>query len=131
MSFLLDTNVVSELARPKANRGLDRWAQTHFWVYLSTVTIEEIYYGLEWKPNPRVLEWFNDFVDERCEALPVSAEIARASGTLRGHFQARGITRQQADILIAATAAVHGLTLVTRNVADLEGCGVALLNPFS
>ena len=43
----------------------------------------------------------------------------------------RGIVRDQADMLIAATAQVHQLTLVTRNTRDFEGCGIGLLNPFS
>jgi predicted nucleic acid-binding protein len=50
---------------------------------------------------------------------------------LRGQFQARGVTRSQADMLIAATASLHGLTLVTRNVQDFDGCAIAVINPFS
>ncbi|HBL30069.1 MAG TPA: VapC toxin family PIN domain ribonuclease, partial [Acidobacteria bacterium] len=51
-------------------------------------------------------------------------------GELRGRLQARGVTRESADTLIAATAEVHQLTLVTRNVRHFEGCGISLLNPF-
>ena len=58
-------------------------------------------------------------------------EIARRSGDLRGRRQARGRPRTQADMLIAATAMVHRLTLVTRNEADFRGCDVTVLNPFS
>lgn len=50
---------------------------------------------------------------------------------MRGRFRSQGITRSQADILIGATAAVHQLTLVTRNIRDFEGCGILLLNPFN
>ncbi|XGB40582.1 MAG: hypothetical protein LVT47_02890 [Cyanobacteria bacterium LVE1205-1] len=50
---------------------------------------------------------------------------------MRGGFRIQGITRSQADILIAATARVHNLTLVTRNIRDFEDCGISLLNPFN
>ena len=63
--------------------------------------------------------------------MPVTLEIARRAGELRGAFAARGIVRSQPDMLIAATAQVHALTLVTRNTADFAGCGIPLLNPFS
>jgi len=66
----------------------------------------------------------------RQEVVPVTKEIARRAGELRGELSRRGITRLQADMLIAATAQLHGLTLVTRNVRDFAECGVPLLNPF-
>jgi toxin FitB len=65
------------------------------------------------------------------EILPVNKQIARRAGALRGQFQSNGIVRTQADLLIAATASEHGFTVVTRNIKDFEGCGVAVLNPFS
>ena len=53
------------------------------------------------------------------------------AGVLRGQLGRRGRPRAQADMLIAATAALHGLTLATRNVRDFEDCGVAVVNPFT
>ena len=50
---------------------------------------------------------------------------------MRGRLAARGVVREQADMLIAAIAQVHQLTLVTRNTRDFEFCGIALLNPFA
>lgn len=131
MTWLLDTNVLSELARPVVNPGVEEWAREQSFVYLSVVTVEEVLYGLSWKPNARIRSWFDRFFQEgSCQILPVDIVVARTCGMLRGRLQSRGETRSQADMLIAATAAVHGLTVVTRNTADFDGCGVALLDPF-
>jgi predicted nucleic acid-binding protein len=131
MSYLVDTNVLSELFRRTPNPGVEAWAGQVGRVRLSIVTLEEICYGLSWKPNPRVLARFEKIIEEHCDILPATEAIARRSGALRGQLQALGKTRSQADMLIAATAAVHGLTLVSRNIEDFEGCGISVLNPFS
>lgn len=129
-AFLVDTNVLSELARPRPNDRVIAWAQTIATVSLSVVTLEEIQFGLSWKPNARVQAWFDAFVEEHCEIEAVTAEIAVAAGRLRGRFAARGAMRSQADMLIAATAQTRDLTLVTRNARDFAGCGLKLLDPF-
>lgn len=131
MTCLVDTNIISELARPTPNAGVIAWAQGVSAITISAITAEEIYYGLSWKPNPRVLAWFESFINMHCQILDVCDEIARHAGQLRGSLAASGQTRTQADMLIAATAQHHRLTLVTRNVRDFEHCGIALLNPFS
>lgn len=131
MRYLCDTNILSELARPRPNPGVLRWATSVARVSLSAITLEEIQFGLAWHPNPRVIAWFESFLSDHCELVPVTAEVARVSGHLRGQLRADGKSRTQADMLIAATASVFGLTMVTRNARDFEGCGIALLNPFS
>lgn len=97
---------------------------------LSVVCLEEIFFGLAWKPNARIRSWFEEFLEQYCLVLPVSGKIARHCALLRGQLRARGKIRSQADMLIAATAQLHQLTLVTRNTRDFEECRVALLNPF-
>ncbi|MCY4600227.1 MAG: PIN domain-containing protein, partial [Acidobacteria bacterium] len=82
---------------------------------VSVVTIEEIGFGLSWKPNARLEPWFDRFFAERCEVLSVSEPIARRAGALRGQLRAAGRTRTQADMLLAATAHVHQLPLATPN----------------
>lgn len=128
---LCDTNVISELVRPRPNPGVIAWAGTVSSMALSVVSLEEIFFGLSWKPNPRVSAWFEAFLPARCQILAVTPEIAKRCGQLRGELVARGAVRSQADMLIAATAQIHQLTIVTRNVRDFQECAVPLLNPFS
>lgn len=129
--FLSDTNLVSELSRPEPNPGVLLWAQGVRLVTISVITVEEIYFGLHWRPKPKTLVWFGSFLEETCEVLPISREVAAASARLRGELAKEGRPRSQADMLIAATALVHDLTLVTRNVRDFEGCPISLYNPFT
>lgn len=131
MSFLCDTNVIGELARPRPNAGVVAWASQVSTLTLSAVTIEEVFFGLAWKPHPRAQAFLERFLETRCQVLPVSEEVARIAGALRGRLQSEGRPRSQADVLIAATALLNGLTLVTRNQPDFEHCGVPVLNPFT
>ena len=128
--MLCDTNIISELARPRPNSGVWSWASQHQQIQLSAITVDELYFGLSWKPNPRIRLWLEGFLNDYCTILPVTDKIARFAGEIRGSLQAEGQPRTQADMLIVATAAVHNLPLVTRNVRDFERCGVELLNPF-
>ncbi len=97
---------------------------------MSAISPEELRCGLGWKPRPRIARCIDDFIETEVEVLPVTGAIARRGGALRGGLQAIGRPRRQPDLLIAATALEHDLPLVTRNVRDFEGCGIALLNPF-
>ena len=130
MSFLVDTNVLSELARPRPHAGVVSWADALDGFAISVITLDEISFGLALKPNVRVERWFAAFVETFCRVLDVTGPIARHAGILRGQLATRGRARTQADMLIAATAAQHGLTLATRNQKDFDGCGVALFDPF-
>jgi len=129
-SFLVDTNVLSELVRKKPDPGVLQWAQEVRRVGISAATVEEVCFGLSWKPNPRIQLWFDGFLETHCEVLPVTAGIARRAGEMRGRFQARGQTRSTWDMVIAATALESDLTVVTRNVPHFKDCGVLILNPF-
>ncbi|MDB9536336.1 PIN domain-containing protein [Dolichospermum planctonicum CS-1226] len=66
-----------------------------------------------------------------CQILPITAEIAQLCGKIRGQQRLSGKTVTQADMMIAATAQTHQLTLVTRNIRDFDSCGIPLFNPFS
>jgi toxin FitB len=130
---LVDTNIVSELMRPRPDAGVSRWllrigedAQ----LAVSAVTVDEILYGLTHRPRPSSLAMFNVFVANNL-VFDVSETVARRAGEMRATLSLRGEVRSQPDMLIAATAQVHALTLVTRNVRDFDGCGIAVLNPFT
>ena len=131
MSTLVDTNVLSELARPRPDPRVVTRVGGLSGVTLSAITVEEVFLGLSARRSPRIERWFEGFLDCDCRVLEVSAAIARHAGVLRGQLARRGRPRSQADMLIAATAALHGLALATRNVRDFADCGVTLVNPFA
>ncbi|HIK30650.1 MAG TPA: type II toxin-antitoxin system VapC family toxin [Oscillatoriales cyanobacterium M59_W2019_021] len=130
MTFLLDTNIISELFRPEPNVDVLAWRSGISRIFISVITLDEISYGLTAKPNARVRSLFDRLVNTSCEVLSVTAEIAQLAGELRGQLRLQGKPRTQADMLIAATARVHQLTLVTRNMRDFEDCHIQLFNPF-
>ena len=134
MKFLLDTDVVSILRRQDRHPQAARWlsAQRASDVYLSVVTLAEVERGIaqQRRRNPpfaveltswleRILDWYAD------QILPVDAGIARRWGQLSGVLGYHG-----ADLLIAATALEHGLTVVTRNVSHFQPTGVSVLDPL-
>ena len=136
VKFLLDTNIISEIRkRERANPSVARWvARTPVEeMGTSVLVLAEIRRGIELKrrrdpDQARSLDgWFTQ-VRARLgdRVLPIDEPIAEAWALL-------GITHPLPliDGLLAATAKVHGLTLVTRNVADLARTGVSLLDPFS
>ena len=75
--FLVDTNIISELARSQPNAGVAQWAETANSVALSVITVEEIYFGLSWKPNLKIQSWFDAFLDQYCEVLPITRRSRR------------------------------------------------------
>ncbi|MDB5555994.1 MAG: VapC toxin protein [Rhizobium sp.] len=134
--FLLDTNVISELRRPdKADRNVVAWAGTipAASFFLSAISILEIELGVlliarkDAAQGTILRAWIDGQILPRFDGRILAVDTAVAQRCARLHVPDR---RAERDALIAATAMVHGLTVVTRNVADFEPVGVALLNPW-
>lgn len=136
MSYLLDTNAISEIRREdRAHPSVRKWFATQPVenLFLSAITILEIEFGILAKEaqdptQGRVLRsWVTDIVLPQFSGriLPVDTLVATECARLL-----RLRTIQLADALIAATAAIHDFTLVTRNIAHLGDLGVPLLNPW-
>lgn len=134
--YLLDTNVLSELRRPhKAAVNVRNWAASvpHGYFYLSVVTVLEIEKGIlvaERKDRPEAASlrtWLERDLLPKFDGriLPIDIKVALRCAAL--HVPDR---RPDRDALIAATALVHGMTVVTRNIGDFEATGARLVNPW-
>jgi toxin FitB len=136
--FLLDTNVVSELRKVRlgnANRHLAKWADRvdAADLFLSAITIQELEMGVllaeRRDPSQGAIfrAWLNGHVLPAFSGRVLPVDIAVAQRSARLHVPD---PRPVRDALIAATALVHGMTVVTRDVADFEPTGVLILNPW-
>lgn len=138
MNFLLDTNVVSEWTKPRPNDGVIAWLAgvDEDRVFLSVVTLAEVRLGIERLPSgqrrTRLEAWLVDDLAARFEGrlLPITAETADRWGRVVARAQSAGRVLAAMDAWIVATCEQHGLTLVTRDVADLASSGVDVLNPW-
>jgi toxin FitB len=132
--YLLDTNVVSELRRPRPHGAVLAWLSSveDTELFLSAVTLGEIQAGIELtrEQDPAKaaeLEGWLELVAGAYNVLPMDAAVFRAWARLM-HRQSDTLYE---DAMIAATAKVHRLTVVTRNVADFQALGFEVLNPFA
>ena len=131
--YLLDTNVISELRKPKPHGAVVAWVQSieDKDLFLSAVTIGEIQAGIEItreQDNAKAqhIEQWLDLVASSYNVLPMTADIFRTWAKLMH----RTSDTLYEDAMIAATAKRHNLIVATRNIADFKGFGVKLLNPF-
>lgn len=131
--YLLDTNVVSELRKPRPHGAVLAWLQAadETLLHLSAVTLGEIQAGIELTreqdaPKAAEIETWLDSLAASLQVLPMDGAVFRAWARL---MHRRSDTLYE-DAMIAATAQVHRLTVVTRNVADFKALGAAVLNPF-
>lgn len=138
MSFLLDTNVVSELSRPtmppEVRQFLMQNQEDDF--FISVVTLAEIRHGIALLPTGRrreILEfWLGIDLPRRFSGriVDIDSKIAIAWGDLMAWSRENGANLQPMDGLIAATSKVRELTLVTRNIRDFRRLGLNLVNPW-
>lgn len=132
--YLLDTNVVSELRKPRPHGAVLAWLESvdDAQLYLSAVTVGEIQSGIEMTrmqdaEKANEIEAWLELVAGAYNVLPMDSETFRAWARLM-HGKSETLYE---DAMIAATAKVHGLTVATRNVADFDALGVAVFNPFA
>lgn len=131
--YLLDTNIVSELRRPRPHGAVLAWLQgtADADLHLSAVTIGEIQAGIETArgqdaAKAEEIEAWLDQVVQTFNVLDMDARTFRTWARLMHHLP----DQMMEDAMIAATASVHGLTVVTRNIRDFEKLNVPLFNPF-
>lgn len=133
--FLLDTNVISELRKPKPHGAVVAWLkmQQSDALFISAMSIAEIQQGIELTraqdaDRADVLEnWLQHELLPSAQILPMDADVARAWAKLM-HKRSNILFE---DALIAATAMTHRLTVVTRNVRDFKALGIECLDPFT
>jgi len=139
MMYVLDTNVVSELRKVrfgKADKGVTVWTERvdASELFVSVISIMELELGIvsmerkDAKQGALLRLWLEQHVLPEFAARTLPVDIAVARRCARLHVPDR---RAERDALIAATALVHGMTVVTRNVADFQPTGVATFNPWS
>jgi len=138
LNYLIDTNVVSELAKSRPDARVVKWIAEadEDRVCLSVITFAEIRHGIEeMAPGQRreVLKlWLEEELTSRFDGriFAVGLAVAQAWGVLVARAREKGVTIGVMDAFLAATAEAHGLTLVTRNTRHFEKLGLALVNPW-
>lgn len=139
MNFLLDTNLVSEWVKPRPNPGVTAWLADvdEDRTYLSVVTITELRDGIErlaeGMRRKQLAEWLEEDLSLRFEGrvISIDARIADLCGAFLARGEAFGRRLEGMDGFIAATAELHGLTLVTRNTAHFKPIVSKVLNPWT
>jgi predicted nucleic acid-binding protein len=140
--YLLDTNVLSDLNpdRPGPNQNLVDWLRRNGdRCHLSVVTLTEIAYGAAWLRTRRATAraarlgaWLEQIIQfHAARILPVDNEIALQAGVLMAIARASGVEPDVSDALIAASAKVHGLEVLTFNMADFRPMGIACRDPLA
>jgi hypothetical protein len=126
VSFLLDTNVISEWVKPQPDPKLMRWTESvdEDRVFLSVISLAELRYGIDrmasGKRRQRLEEWLRDELPLRFDGriLPIDPPVADACGRIVRRAELLGRSIEAMDAFLAATAEIHQLTFVTRNVSD-------------
>ena len=135
MTFLVDANVLSEPTKPAPDVGVIQWLRRNEReIAVDPIILGEIRFGIHLLPagkrRQRLEHWFTEGVS-RILCLTWDAAVGLRWARLLADLRSRGQTMPIKDSLVAATALVHGLSVVTRNVSDFKKAGVKVINPFS
>ena len=138
MKYLLDTCLISELVKKEPNPAVVSWLdeQDEQKLFLSVLNLGELQKGISKLPDgtrkSELQAWVALDLVERFTGriLEINLEAALCWGRLQGEAEQAGEKLPVMDSLIAATATAHGLVVVTRNVRDIERCGVRVCNPW-
>ena len=136
MSYLFDTNVLSELRRKQPNKGVSAWfaQRPASSLYLSVLTLGELRKGIDGVQDDVRKLALSDWLQNELSLfflgriLSIDEQVADRWGQL---VAAAGRPLPAIDSLLAATALVHGLHMVTRNAKDFEGLGLDVINPWA
>jgi len=139
LNYILDTNIISELIKQDPDHNvisfIDSLLEEN--IYLSVVTIGEIYFGIQKLPQSkkreRILSWLQTDLLSRFEnrILEIDIETMLIWGEMNASLQALGMTTPIMDSLIAATCKTKKYTLVTRNTKDFLHLDITLIDPFN
>lgn len=138
MSYLIDTNVISELVAKRRNPAVIEWLTNtdRDSLFISVLTIAELRFGIDRLPPSQrkksLSAWLDDGVITQFgrNILPINTAIALRFGSLKAQLEQAGNPLPVTDSLIAATALAHDLIIVTRNSADFIPTNVRLFNPW-
>ena len=139
MSYLIDTCCISELVKKKPNPNVLKWFadQDELSMFLSVITFGELRKGIEKLSDSKKKQELNQWVKEdlnhrfKNRVLNINMEEVNRWGKILATAEKNGKPLPAIDSLIAATAQVHDLTVVTRNTQDMEGSGVEVINPWT
>ncbi len=139
MSYLIDSCCISELVKKKPNPNVVMWFadRDELSMYLSVITFGELRKGIEKLPDSKKKKELNRWVKEdlnlrfKNRVLDITIEEVNKWGEILAEAEQDGRPLPAIDSLIAATALVHDLSVVTRNTQDMEGSGVEVINPWN
>ena len=134
--WLVDTNVISELVRPRPAAKVVAFLERTSGLHLSVITLHEIAYAADRAPDParraKLTAWLGRLSQQQGDRVrPVGATVAERAGRLRAAADALGRTADPLDALIAATALERNLKLATHNLADFQAFGLDLHDPWA
>lgn len=133
--YLVDTNVISETARPDPDGHVIEWLGQLSTVTLPAVGVYEIASGIQRLPAGRkrefLEEWLAELLSSDCDVVPFDRDAALSCAALEAEARRRGRSIELRDLLILAIARSRDLGVATRNVSHFRGFGVPVYNPFS